>query len=145
MNEQPPNEYQRFVIEDVRRTGETLTLVYGGHVFGGIVRCLLDPHGVEDALQPGTEIFVRYHNEETGAPGQVARIIRCSPIFRACSLSDRALFSRDEARAQEHPAFYATGEGGGAKRRLARHQVKGASCHVPRRLEEERPHFAHRR
>jgi len=38
-------------------------------------RCLLDPNGVEDALQPGTAIFVRYHNEDTGAPGQVAHII----------------------------------------------------------------------
>lgn len=79
MNEQPHDEYQRFVIEDVRRVGETLTLVYGGQVFGGIVRCLLDPHGVEDALQPGTEIFVRYHNEETGAPRQVAQIIILHP------------------------------------------------------------------
>ncbi len=70
-----PDEYRCFVIQDVRRMGETLTLVYGGHVFGGIVPCLLDPHGVEDALQPGAEIFVRYHNEETGAPGQVAHII----------------------------------------------------------------------
>ena len=75
VGDQPPDEYQRFVIEDVRRMGETLTLVYGGHVFGGIVPCLLDPNGVADALQPGTEIFVRYHNEETGAPGQVAHII----------------------------------------------------------------------
>ena len=75
MNEQPPDEYQSFVIEDVSVMGETITLVYGGHVFGGIVRCLLDSDGVEDALQPGTEVFVRYHNEETGAPGQVAHII----------------------------------------------------------------------
>ena len=75
MNVQPPDEYQRFVIEDVRRMGEALTLVYSGHIFGGIVRCLLDPDGVEGALRPGTEIFVRYHTEETGAPGQVAHII----------------------------------------------------------------------
>ncbi len=80
VNEQPPDEYQRFVIEDVRRIGETLTLAYGGHVFGGIVRCLLDPQGVEDALQPGTEIFVRYHTEETGVPGQVAHIIIRHPL-----------------------------------------------------------------
>ncbi len=75
MGDQPPDEYHRFVIEDVRRMGETLTLFYGGHVFGGIVRCLLDPSGVDDALRPGTEIFVRYHSEETGAPGQIAHII----------------------------------------------------------------------
>ena len=49
VNEQVPDEYQRFVIDDVRRMGDTLTLVYGGHVFGGIVRCLLDTNGVEDA------------------------------------------------------------------------------------------------
>ncbi len=80
MNEQPPNEYQRFVIEDVRPMGETLTLVYGGHVFGGIVRRLLDPDGVEDALRPGTDIFVRYQNDESGAPGQVAHIIIRHPL-----------------------------------------------------------------
>jgi len=75
MDDQPPEEYRRFVIDDVRSTGETLTLVYGGHVFGGVVRCLLDSNGVEDALRPGTEIFVRYHSEETGPPGRVAQII----------------------------------------------------------------------
>ncbi len=74
-DDQPPEEYQRFVLDEVRSTGEMLTLVYGGHVFGGVVRCLLDPKGVESALRPGTRIFVRYHNEETGAPGQVAHII----------------------------------------------------------------------
>ena len=75
VGDQPPDEYECFVIEDVRLTGETLTLAYGGHIFGGIVRGLLDPDGVEDALKPGTEIFVRYHSEETGAPGQVAHLI----------------------------------------------------------------------
>ena len=75
MDDQPPDEYRRFVIDNVRSTDKMLTLVYGGHVFGGVVRCLLDPHGVEDALRPGTEIFVRYHSEETGARGQVAHII----------------------------------------------------------------------
>ena len=75
MGDKPPDEYQRFIIEDVRQIGETLTLVYGGHVFGGIVPCLLDPNGVADALRPGTEIFVRYHSKETGAPGQVAHLI----------------------------------------------------------------------
>jgi len=73
--EPPPREYQRFVLDDVRVSGENLTLAYDGHVFGGVVRCLLDPHGIESALQPGTEIFVRYHNEETGQPGQIAHII----------------------------------------------------------------------
>lgn len=75
MNDHPPAEYQRFVIEGVCRMGETLTITYGGHIFGGIVPCLLDPNGIEDALQEGTEIFVRYHSEETGAPGQVAHMI----------------------------------------------------------------------
>ncbi len=68
------------MIEDVRAAGEMLTLVYGGRVFGGVVRCLLDPDGVEAALRPGTEIFVRYHTEETGAPGQVAHIIIRHPF-----------------------------------------------------------------
>lgn len=80
MKESPPAEYQRFVIEEVRQMGETLTLVYGGHVFGGIVPCLLDPDGVEDAIQPGAEIFVRYHNKETGAPGTVAHMMIRHPI-----------------------------------------------------------------
>ncbi len=75
MTEQPPDEYRRFVLDDVRSSDEMLTLVYGGHVFGGVVRCLLDPNGVEDALRPGAEIFVRYHTEETGNPGQIAQII----------------------------------------------------------------------
>ena len=75
MSEQPPGEYSRFVLDDVAVSGKMLTLKYGGHVFGGIVRCLLDPNGVEDALRPGTEVFVRYHTEETGSPGQVAQII----------------------------------------------------------------------
>ena len=75
MIEEPPEEYQRFVMEDGRRMDETLTLVYGGHVFGGIVRCLLDPNGVADALHPGTEIFVRYQSEETGAPSEVPHLI----------------------------------------------------------------------
>lgn len=33
MGDQPPDEYQRFVIEDVRQIEETLTLVYGGPMF----------------------------------------------------------------------------------------------------------------
>jgi hypothetical protein len=75
MVDRPPDEYRRFVLDDVRPAGEMLTLLYGGHVFGGVVRCLLDPNGVEAALRPGTEIFVRYHSAETGQPGQVAHII----------------------------------------------------------------------
>lgn len=75
MNDQPPEGYRRFIIEKVRAAGETLTVVYDGHVFGGIVRCLLDPNGVEDVLRPGAEIFVRYHTAETGAPGQIAHMI----------------------------------------------------------------------
>lgn len=75
MAEQPPDEYRRFVLDDVVATDEYLALVYGGHIFGGVVRCLLDPDGVEAALRPGTEIFVRYHTEETGNPGQIAHII----------------------------------------------------------------------
>lgn len=79
MDDLPPDDYRRFVIEDVRLADENLTLLYGGHVFGGVVRCLLDPNGVEDALRPGAEIFVRYHTAETGQPGQVAHIITRHP------------------------------------------------------------------
>ncbi len=70
-----PDEFQRFTIESVRRDGEMLTIEYGGHVFGGIVRCLLARDGVEAALEPGNDVFVRYHSAETGAPGQVAQMI----------------------------------------------------------------------
>ncbi len=73
--EPPPDEYRRYILDEVRASGEMLTLVYGGHIFGGVVRCLLDPNGVEAALQPGNEIYVRYHDEDTGAPGQIAQII----------------------------------------------------------------------
>jgi hypothetical protein len=75
MDDHPPDEYRRYVLEDVRLADENLTLVYAGHIFGGVVRCLLDPNGVEDALRPGAEIFIRYHTAETGQPGQVAHII----------------------------------------------------------------------
>lgn len=74
-NRQPPDEYRRFVIDEVRLMDDTLTIVYGGRIFGGIVRCLLDPDGVEEALKPGAEMFVRYHQEDTGQPGQIAQII----------------------------------------------------------------------
>lgn len=80
MSDHPPDDFQRFVIESVRSSGENLAIGYDGRVFGGIVRCLLDPNGVEDALRPGTEIFVRYHTAETGAPGQVAHIIIRNPV-----------------------------------------------------------------
>ena len=46
MCEKLPDDFQRFVIEEVRPSGENLTLVYGGRIFGGVVRCLLDPNGV---------------------------------------------------------------------------------------------------
>lgn len=75
MIETPPAEYKRFVIEAAVPAGEMLSLHYGGHVFGGIVRCQLDPNGVEAALRPGTEVFVWYHDTDTGQPGQVAHII----------------------------------------------------------------------
>ena len=74
-NPQPPGEYRRFVIDEVRLADDTLTIVYGGRIFGGVVRCLLDPNGVEEALKPGTEMFVRYHQKDTGQPGQIAQII----------------------------------------------------------------------
>jgi hypothetical protein len=70
-----PPEYERFVIEDVRLSGENLTIRYGGRVFGGIVRCLLPGLEVEGSLKPGCELFVRYHTEETGHPGQVAHMM----------------------------------------------------------------------
>lgn len=73
--DQPPEDYMRFVLDNVREAGENLTLIYDGRIFSGVVRCLLDPNGVEEALRPGAEIFVRYHTVETGQPGQIAQII----------------------------------------------------------------------
>lgn len=79
MSDEMLNEYRRFVLQAVRVTGEMLTITYDGHIFGGIVRCLLDPNGVEAALLPGAEIYIRYHDHETGNPGQVAHIIMRHP------------------------------------------------------------------
>lgn len=70
-----PEEFHRFVIDDVRPAGENLRISYGGRVFGGIVRCLLPGEEVERAIRPGNEMFVRYHTAETGQPGQVAQML----------------------------------------------------------------------
>lgn len=69
-----PPEYQRFVLEDVRPEGESLTIRYAGRLFGGIIRCQL-PIDIEAYLRPGTEIFVRYHQSDTGQPGQIAHMV----------------------------------------------------------------------
>ena len=79
MSDDELKDYHRFVLDAVRTTGEMLALSYDGHVFGGIVRCQLDPNGVESALKPGAEIFVRYHEEKLGVRGQVAHIIMPHP------------------------------------------------------------------
>lgn len=79
LNSQPldpsPDDYKRFVLDEVHEAGENLTLVYAGRKFGGVVRCLLDPNGVEAALRAGTEIFIRYHTPETGMPGSISQVI----------------------------------------------------------------------
>jgi hypothetical protein len=74
-----PPEYERFVVEEVRAAGENLTIRYGGRVFAGIARCLLPGREVEETLKPGCELFVRYHTDETGQPGQVAHMISRHP------------------------------------------------------------------
>lgn len=71
----PSDDYKRFVLDDVREAGENLTLHYAGRTFGGVVRCLLDPNGVEAALRPGVEIFIRYHTPQTGQPGSISQVI----------------------------------------------------------------------
>ena len=79
MSDTLPKEFTRFTIDDVSVDDENITLVYGGHIFGGVVRCLLDTNGVEEALQAGAEIYVRYHTTETGSPGQIAHIVMRHP------------------------------------------------------------------
>lgn len=69
-----PEEYKPFCLDEVRPSGEMLTLIYAGNIFGGVVRCQL-PEGVESALKPGVKIFVRYHDADTGNPGQIAHIV----------------------------------------------------------------------
>lgn len=80
MNDTLPEEFKRVTIDDVSVDDENITLMYGGRIFGGVVRCLLDTNGVEDALRPGAEIFVRYHTAETGSPGQIAHIVMRHPV-----------------------------------------------------------------
>lgn len=83
MSDAELQDYHRFIIDEVRADDEMLTITYDGHVFGGIVRCQLDPDGVEAALRKGGEIFVRYHEEPGGLRGQVAHIIIRHPATDA--------------------------------------------------------------
>lgn len=69
-----PEGYRRHVITEVRRDGVNLTIEYAGRVFAGITLAEL-PEGIADAIAPGTEVFVRTHDGETGDAGQVAHIL----------------------------------------------------------------------
>lgn len=74
MQEPTPEGYRRHVITAVRRDGANLTIEYAGRVFAGITLAEL-PAGIADSIQPGTEVFVRTHDGETGDAGQVAHIL----------------------------------------------------------------------
>ena len=72
--ESTPEGYQRHVISAVANHGDSLTIKYGGRVFGGIMLDRL-PAGVAESIHPGTEVIVRFHTAETGYVGQVAHIL----------------------------------------------------------------------
>ncbi len=69
-----PSEFSCFTVDSVERSGDSLVLRYQGRLFGGVLVSLLAADIVE-AVQPGTEIFVRYHTAETGRPGQIAHML----------------------------------------------------------------------
>ncbi|HKQ47302.1 MAG TPA: hypothetical protein VJZ71_04430 [Phycisphaerae bacterium] len=73
-HEMVPEGYRRHIITSVRRDETNLTIEYGGRVFAGITLAEL-PEGIADAIQPGTEVYFRTHDGETGDLGQVAHIL----------------------------------------------------------------------
>ncbi len=73
-SEPTPEDYQRHVITDVVDHGDSLTIKYGGRVFGGITLDEL-PAGVAESIRPGTEVIVRLHTAETGYVGEVAHML----------------------------------------------------------------------
>ena len=73
-----PEGYRRHVITAVRHEGANLTIEYAGRIFAGITLAEL-PEGIADAIRPGTEVFVRTHDGESGDAGQVAHIIIAHP------------------------------------------------------------------
>ena len=73
-SEPTPEDYQRHVITDVVDHGDSLTIKYGGRVFGGITLDEL-PAGVAESIRPGTDVIVRLHTAETGRVGHVAHML----------------------------------------------------------------------
>ena len=72
--EPAPEGYRRHVISAVRRDTSNLMIEYDGRIFAGIAIAEL-PNGIAEAIGPGTEIFMRTHDGETGDMGQVAHIL----------------------------------------------------------------------
>ena len=72
--EPTPDGYQRHVITAVANHGDSLTIMYSGRVFGGIMLDQL-PAGVAESILPGTEVIIRVHTAETGNLGQVADML----------------------------------------------------------------------
>ncbi len=72
--EPTPEGYQRHVITAVENHGDSLTIKYGGRVFGGIMLDQL-PAGVAEGIHPGTEVIIRVHTAETGNVGQVVDML----------------------------------------------------------------------
>lgn len=79
----PPPEFERFVIEEVRTDGETITVRYDGQVFGAIEAAALQATGAERGLAPGREIFIHYDRHRPGATGQVLQVIIRDPNVEA--------------------------------------------------------------
>ena len=72
--EPTPEGYQPHVITAVTNHGDSLTIKYGGRVFGGIMLDEL-PAGIAESIRPGTEVIVRLHTAETGRIGHVAHML----------------------------------------------------------------------
>jgi hypothetical protein len=69
----PPDGYQRVVIESVRHEADGgITVTYAGRIFGGIMKELLPP-GVAGAIRPGVELFFRYG--DGGADGERRQVV----------------------------------------------------------------------
>ncbi len=72
--ENVPEDFTRFVIEEVERLEDRLIIRYGGRIFGGVMLDVLEDE-ISSAIRHGAEVFVRYHTAETGNPDQVAHML----------------------------------------------------------------------
>ena len=73
-HEPTPEGYKRHVITAVTNHGDSLTIKYGTHAFGGIMLAEISAE-VAASIKPGTEVIVRLHTPETGDIGTVAHVL----------------------------------------------------------------------